>query len=296
MHTNRFGVIPKPHQPGKWCLIVDLSHPSWASVNDRVSRELCLLTYASVNNVVWLVLNSGPGTILAKLDMQSAYRNVPVYPDDRPLVGMKWDEKVFVDVALLFGFQSALKTFNAVTDGLEWVLVHEGVRGVIHYLDNFLFVGRPQTPECAMALHLAEVVCQCLGVPQALENTEGTFPGIWLDVEAMELHLPAEKLTRLAALVSQWQGRKKSQKRELLSLIGQLQHVCRVVKPGRSFLNPMIDLSITTRELHHGIRLNCGFRSDLEWWAMFLAPWNGVCMLLSIGWAPPDIRLTSDAS
>ena len=25
VHVNRFGVIPKPHQPGKWRLIVDLS-------------------------------------------------------------------------------------------------------------------------------------------------------------------------------------------------------------------------------------------------------------------------------
>ena len=32
--VSRFGVIPKPNQPGKWCIIVDLSHPSGYSVND----------------------------------------------------------------------------------------------------------------------------------------------------------------------------------------------------------------------------------------------------------------------
>ena len=301
VHTNRFGFIPKPYQPGKWRLIGDLSHPSGTSVIDGVSRELCSLTYASVDDAVKLILDCGPGAILAKLDVQRAYRNVPVHPDDRPLLGMKWDEQVFVDAALPFGLRSAPNIFNAVADGLEWVLAHEGVRGIIHYLDDFLFVGRPQTSECAVALDLAEGVCQCLGVPLALEKTEGptcslTFLGVCLDTEAMELRLPAEKLTRLAALVRQWQGRKKCQKRELLSLIGQLQHACRVVKPGRSFLRRMIDLSTTTSELHHRIRLNCGFRSDLEWWAMFLARWNGVRMLSSLGRAPPDVRLTSDAS
>ena len=45
VHINRFGVIPKNHQPGKWRLIVDLSHPSGFSVNDSIEPELCSLKY-----------------------------------------------------------------------------------------------------------------------------------------------------------------------------------------------------------------------------------------------------------
>ena len=71
--------------------------PSGASVNDGVSCELRSFTYVSVDDATRLVLDSGPGAILAKVDVQSAYRNVPVPPDDRLLLGMKWDEKVFVD-------------------------------------------------------------------------------------------------------------------------------------------------------------------------------------------------------
>ncbi len=51
-------------------------------------------------------------------------------------------------------------------------------------------------------------------------------------------------------------------------LIGHLQHACRVVKPGRTFLRRMINLSTVARELYHHIRLNRGFRSDLAWWAV----------------------------
>ena len=40
-HINGFGIIPKPHQPGKYRLIVDLPHPRGASVNDGIERELC---------------------------------------------------------------------------------------------------------------------------------------------------------------------------------------------------------------------------------------------------------------
>ena len=36
VHISKFGEIPKSHQPGKWQLIVDLSHPKGYSVNDGI--------------------------------------------------------------------------------------------------------------------------------------------------------------------------------------------------------------------------------------------------------------------
>jgi hypothetical protein len=40
IHIRRFGVIPKRHPPGKWCLILDLSHPPSKSVNGGIAKEL----------------------------------------------------------------------------------------------------------------------------------------------------------------------------------------------------------------------------------------------------------------
>ena len=72
--------------------------------------------------------------------------------------------------------------------------------------------------------------------------------------------------------------KEKCQKRELLRLIGLLSHASRVVRAGRTFLRRMIDLSTIPKELHHWVRLNKGFQSDLYWWALFLEEWNGVSM------------------
>ena len=41
VHVSRLGVIPKPHQPGKWRLITDLSSPNGKSVNVGVDPALC---------------------------------------------------------------------------------------------------------------------------------------------------------------------------------------------------------------------------------------------------------------
>ena len=59
------------------------------------------------------------GTQLSKADIKSAYRNVPVHPEDRWLTGMKWRDRLFVDAALPFGLRSAPKIFTAMADAAE---------------------------------------------------------------------------------------------------------------------------------------------------------------------------------
>ena len=94
LQISRFGVIPKPHQPGKWRLITDLSSPEGSSINDGIATRLCSLSYTSVDDAVRSVLELWQGTVLAKFDLQGAYRLVPVHPVDRVLLGMKWDGAV----------------------------------------------------------------------------------------------------------------------------------------------------------------------------------------------------------
>ena len=119
VQINRFGLVPKNHQPGKWRLIVDLSHPKGASVNDGVEPELCSMKYTSVDEAVKKVLILGAGTLLAKIDVEGAYRTVPVQPEDRWLLGMKWRGKLYADKALQFGLRSAPKIYNAVADAMQ---------------------------------------------------------------------------------------------------------------------------------------------------------------------------------
>ena len=87
------------------------------------------------------VLELGRGTVLAKFDIQGAYRLVPVHPVDRVLLGMKRDGAVYVDAALPFGLRLAPKLFTAVVDTLLWILGSHGVREGIHYHDDFLILG-----------------------------------------------------------------------------------------------------------------------------------------------------------
>ncbi len=50
IHLSRFGLIPKRNKPGKWRLILDLSYPQGASINDGVDRSYCHLSFPSVDD------------------------------------------------------------------------------------------------------------------------------------------------------------------------------------------------------------------------------------------------------
>lgn len=304
VHVSKFGVIPKKYQPGKWRLIVDLSSPDGASVNDFIDPELCSLSYASVEDAAAFVFKAGRGAMLAKLDIKAAYRNVPVHPGDRHLLGMQWHGRTFVDTCLPFGLRSAPKIFNAAADALEWIIADQGrsfLEFILHYLDDFLLGGSPGSDSCGRALDLALHVCREVGFPVMAEKVVGPstvidFLGFLIDTTAMEIRLPEEKLRRLKHLIQAWRPRKSCTKRELLSLIGNLQHASSVVKPGRTFLRRMIDLSKRQVHLDGHLRLNMEFRADLCWWATFLDTWNGVSVITALCRRPIDAKLTTDAS
>ena len=77
----------------------------------------------------------GHGTLLAKFDVANTYCNVAIHHLDRPLLGMKWREKYYVDMALLFGLRSAPYIFTAITDVVQWMLTsHHDVDFLRHYL------------------------------------------------------------------------------------------------------------------------------------------------------------------
>jgi len=67
-HISTFRVIPKNHQPNKWQLIVDFSHPKGHSVKSRIPTELCYLSYITVDNAIAQAQIMGRGTLLMKID------------------------------------------------------------------------------------------------------------------------------------------------------------------------------------------------------------------------------------
>ena len=106
-------------------------------MNDGINPDFCSMSYTSVDTAAAIIAELGTNSLLAKIDIAHAYRNIPVHPEDRHLLGMIWDNQLYVDTVLPFGLRSAPKIFSAVADTLEWILRSRGVTYLLHYLDDF---------------------------------------------------------------------------------------------------------------------------------------------------------------
>lgn len=121
--------------------------------------------------------------------------------------------------------------------------------------------------------------------------------GIVLESVQMEARLPEDKLARIKTLLDSFKGRRSARLIELQSLIGTLQFACKVVVPGRTFLQRMINLTRGVPSRFHHVRLNKEFFRDLSMWRVFLTSWNGRSFFLdSFLTAAPDLELYTDAA
>ena len=123
---------------------MDLSAPEGASVNDGIDPEMCSLHYITVDDVAGVTesVGWGGGANLAKVDIKSAYQIIPVHPEDRALLGMKWEGALYVDAALPFGLHSAPKIFTSIADSPEWMLRNQGLHTCKVVSPGRSFLGR----------------------------------------------------------------------------------------------------------------------------------------------------------
>ena len=89
-----------------------------------------------------------------------------------------------------------------MADLLAWILEQQGVSILMHYIDDFLTMGCPMSPECQLNLDILIQVCSLLNIPLAIQKVEGPtlcldFLGIILDTTHMEVRLPVDKLSKI---------------------------------------------------------------------------------------------------
>ncbi|XP_033730175.1 uncharacterized protein LOC117319492 [Pecten maximus] len=300
-HTSPIGVVPKK-EPGKFRMIHHLSHPKGLSINDGISPESSTVQYATIADAIGKIKQLGQGCFLAKTDIESAFRIVPIHPDDRKMLGLQWEGKLYFDKCLPMGLSESCKIFEELSTALEWVVASKfRSPGVVHVLDDFLFIARTKS-ECEAILNSFQDMCSFIGIPLAPEKTFGPaqvlpFLGITLDSVNMEARLPKDKLVKCSELITRFKTRKKVTLKELQSLIGTLQFATTVVLPGRAFLRRLIDLTIGVHKSFHLLRLTMAAKADLIMWEEFLQGFNGSQFFLDERWLfSNNINFFTDSS
>lgn len=310
------GCVPKKGS-AKVRVIHDLSHGAPHSVNDHIEWRLHRL--GNLDDALDAIRRYGVGALLIKLDVEAAYKQIPIAHADWHLTGFMWLGKYYYDRTLPFGLASSCRKWDLYGSALHYFMQHHlGIECTVHYVDDFLFIVRPLDIERARRQRdMALRMCSQLGMPMAAGKTEGpttclTFLGIEIDTLAMQARLSADRLSQLHTLLSGWGDRTSASIHDLQSLAGLLNFVCRVVRPGRIYLRAMI--SQITALLHHARgahphaarltsrsrdaphTLSRAVRDDVAWWRHALTEWNGIGILYDMEWtAAVKLELFTDA-
>ena len=111
-------------------LIVDLS----VSVNDGIDPSSRTLSYISVYQAADMVSMKSQGVLMAKIDTKPAYS---INSEDRHLLEMVWEDRLYIDTALPFGPEIMISTNHFYSHSgcysSEWFARRNGVFNICHY-------------------------------------------------------------------------------------------------------------------------------------------------------------------
>ena len=169
------------------------------SVNHHIPWDKCTVCYQDLDYAVKICLKlkqiskSFEGVFLAKSDLTSAFRILPVRKDQfrwltmmayHPVTGQRY---FFLDKNLPFGASSSCQLFQEFSNSLRFLI--EAVTGklyqVCNYLDDYLFI-EVTRDSCNRLVQQFVILCSKIGCPLSKEKTEWatqqmTFLGILLD-------------------------------------------------------------------------------------------------------------------
>jgi len=299
--NSPLGVVPKSCD-GKVVghrRIYDASFPcDGTSINEQSAK--IYTPCGRFDRFVEHVRRLGPGTLLAKEDVEAAFRIIPVRHADRPLLGLRLGDLFAYECALPFGLRVSPPLWERVAAGLHWILAAHGFT-LTHHVDDFVFLFDSRGV-CAAEHERMLALCARLGIPLSSKKrivpcTLLNVTGIDVDTVAMTLSVtPARKEKVLAALTVAVTSTSLTIT-QLQSMVGRLAFIARVFPAGRAFyshaLRAIRDAKFTRRK---DIAINDGIRQDCSFWLKFLPAWDGVEAISLADWRPSlDVGIFTDA-
>lgn len=186
---------------------------------------------------------------------------------------------------------------------LEFVVKQKSpVGNVKHYVDDYLFAGKANTSDCKCILECFFESTARLGVPIALDKTEGpttsiTYLGLEIDSVEMVVRMPMQKVQEIITKIKFIKAQKKVTLKCMQQLIGVLNFATRVIVPGRPFLRRLINSTCGLTKPFHHLRITKPVKQDLDMWLMFFERFNGVSVFHDRFWVSnADVEIFTDSA
>ncbi|QRV93153.1 The BTB (BR-C, ttk and bab)/POZ (Pox virus and Zinc finger) domain [Ceratobasidium sp. AG-Ba] len=303
--TAPLGVVEKPSAPGSFRIIQDFSfnpNPSSpTSLNSQIDTDDFPCVWGFFDEVFRVIASAPKGTLAATFDVDSAYRQIPVHPDDQPHIVFMWGDDFYIDTRVPFRAASSNGLFARCGDLIMILYTKRGFGVVIKWVDDFLFIQfpflPPQPPFFTAPFSEQEVYDygHMLGWQWKPSKTHPYAPvfkylGLQWDIPGRKVRIPCDKRQKYLARTESWLN---------LPSVNLKDTEVLVIPEGRPHLAGLIRFlaafNAAGRSQFSTRPPSPAAAADAKWWqAQLSTPHDG----LSIRSPPPPspVRVFTDAS
>ena len=161
------GMVPKKGSV-KMRMITHLSYPHGNSINLFMDPQDTSTSYQSFDQTLAIVAKYGDGAYMSKGYIESAFRIIPIAPEDWHLLGIYFNKRFFIDICLPFRASISCAIFEKVGDLLQWIIQQRAKHpiSISRYLDDF-FTTHILQQVCDAIMQTIHDTCAEVGVPMS---------------------------------------------------------------------------------------------------------------------------------
>ena len=265
-----------------------------ATPSDCYLGQPCVYTFPKIEDFRKLVLRCGRFSFMWKRDLSRFFLQIPMDPNEYHRVCMVWRGLFFFFLGLAFGLRHSGLQGQRLTDAVSWIHRRQGLEtldesmfNVVNYSDDLGGVEGTEARANESFVLLARLF-KDLGLDESIKKAEGpsnqmVYLGVEFDSVAMEMRVPADKLSEIKSEIQLWSRKTTITKKNLQSLLGKLFWVGKVVKFARVFMGRLLQQlrSMGDSKDHFKVKLSDESRKDIRWWARYLDHFNGIQLIVN---------------
>ena len=266
-------------------IIVDLSWPrNGKAVNDGISDETyldlpMLLVYPTIDMLCRRACQLGPKAVGYKRDLDRAFKQIGISPNDWPLLGIIWEQLIYYDKTAVMGGRSCPYMCQRLSSFIRHIMVDLSY-SLFNYVDDFM--GIELRERIWASYNTLGNLLRDLGVKESLKKAVPPthvleFLGVLFDLLRMTISVTPYRMQQIMHELHKWETRKHFYIRQLQQLIGKLQFLTSCVRPGRVML---MRLREKLRQSNSGRNeVDEEMMKDIKWWLEWLPEYNGVALM-----------------
>lgn len=276
------GIQVKMKPDGSTRIIINQSSPKGSSINHCLDKKTYPVKMGGIKEFVRALNFWGRGAKFCKVDWESAYKHFWIREKDLRYNWVKWLDKYFCELCLVFGCVSSVGLYDRGAKVILYIALREAEFPIwccIQHLDDVCSVGGRDGKLVAKFYSTYCRVCKDVGVSLASTDepdkafaptTEGLILGVMFCTETWTWWLREDKLNRILWDIEEMLGKADTNLSSFWSVMGKIMYVKELAPQGRYYISELMKLNFSSDDGSTIVKITGEVKEQLRWWSIFL--------------------------